>query len=207
MRVADEFFQIGHDQEGEPRIRTGALRLGLAGGLLAELAWVGALAVDGDVLWPVEGRPPGDGLAHLTLDRVAAEPEHRQVRTWLAFLGQDAAELVAARLVRGRSWSRLESRRLGRTTVAHRPVDSSRAGWPQARLWAAAQDGEPFPEPDRVLAGLVGATGLSWLVFRDAGPHAAEHVTREKDRLPPPLRDLVDQVAAAVGDAVLTHRT
>lgn len=207
MLLADDYFQIAHDLEGAPRLTGRSVGLGLAGALLAELVDAGALSVDGDALYPVEGPLPADGLAHMTLDRVASEPEHRLVRTWLEFLARDAGEQVAARLVRRRSWTRVESRRLGRTRVEHVPVDPNRAGWPEARLWTAAHHGRTFTDADRVLAGLVTGTGLSWLVFRNAGTHVTDHVALEASKLSAPLRDLVAQVAATVGDAVLTHRT
>jgi hypothetical protein len=61
--------------------------------------------------------------------------------------------------------------------------------------------------PDVVLAGLVTATGLDTYVLADTPPHARPYLQRVVGGLPPSLREVVAQTAAAVGDAVLNART
>jgi hypothetical protein len=57
------------------------------------------------------------------------------------------------------------------------------------------------------LAGLVDATGLDTYVLADAPPQARPYLRQLLEGLPPSLRDVVDETAAAIGDAVLNART
>ena len=63
-----------------------------------------------------------------------AQPQHREVRTWLAFLGETAVESVAHRLVVAGLWRREEHRRLGRPRITYMPVDANAVVWRSIRL-------------------------------------------------------------------------
>jgi hypothetical protein len=57
------------------------------------------------------------------------------------------------------------------------------------------------------LAGLVLATGLDALVLDGAPAAVFDHLRWAVSRLWPPMLRLVEQTQAAVGDAVLSHRS
>src|ERR1700743_1642557 len=103
--LADEFFLIAHrDYDGRPRLNSSALALGLAGALLVALALHRKLRINPQQLERVVANsdaPPPDATAHAVLDQLAAEPEIRQISTWLQFLAQTAPQRGAERLVRG----------------------------------------------------------------------------------------------------------
>jgi hypothetical protein len=61
--------------------------------------------------------------------------------------------------------------------------------------------------PDIVLAGLVEATGLDAYVLADTPSYARHYLRDLLASLPPSLLELIDETAAAVGDAVLNART
>lgn len=178
LLLADDFFFVAHDST----MRGGHLRV-------------------------VDPTPPWDALAHTVLDHLRAEPGVTSVRDWLRFLGRDAYEKVAQRLVREGHVHAREERRLLRVTMTYEPTTSTRAGWPESRLASRLSAGGALEPPDIVLAGLVTATGLDAYVLADTPPHTRPYLRRVVASLPSSLRSLVDETAAAVGDAVLNART
>src|SRR5262245_19266689 len=149
--------------------------------------------------------PPVDALAHTVLEQLAAEPRHKAVRTWLHYLGHTSASAVGERLVRGGHATKSVSR--WRRTASYLPTDMSAAAWPEARLRMLLTRREHWIWEDVLLAGLVSATGLREHVLWDADPAIRQHLAEVVSWLPPALTELVGQTEAAVGDAVLTHRT
>jgi hypothetical protein len=204
--LADELFLIAHDDTtGRPRLHARAAELGLAGALLGELVLDGRITFHDGRLTVVDRRTPDDALAHLVLDQLIAEPQYRTVRIWLAFLAGESVDAVGQRLERAGQVNRTR-RRWGRA-VRYVPVDASAAAWPGHRLRLVLLRGEPLAGTDALLAGLVAATGLSSLVLWDAPASSHQYLASLVAALPPPLRDLVAHLEAAVGDAVLSHRT
>jgi hypothetical protein len=65
---------------------------------------------------------------------------------------------------------------------------------------------EPLETPDVVLAGLVDAIGLSPQVLWGTNSSTASFRDHLVSLLPAPLRALIAETRAAVGNAVLTHR-
>jgi hypothetical protein len=208
--VADEFFRIAHqDRTGRPRLHPRAVGLGLAAGLLAELAIQGRIDLRGDgLLSVIRADPPPDALAHTTLDQLRGQPQHRDVRTWLAFLEGGAADAVGQRLVRAGYVRAVEHRRLWSSRVVYVPVDLNHAAWPEVRLARLLTMSGRLDEADATLAGLVSVTGLTRHVLWDPATHDAglHHLARVVARLRPTLHHLIAYTEAAVGDAVLTPR-
>jgi hypothetical protein len=206
--LADELFWIAHgDMSGQPQLHPKAMGLGLAAGLLGELVLAGYLDVAEGVVEVLSRESPPDVLAHSTLDQILAEPGVQGVRTWLAFLGQDAEETVGRRLWR----AGLVERRLARwprRSVRWLPRDGIAAARPSNRLYLALTRNERLSVGDATLAGLVAAVGLTRAVLFDAGPHSAstQRLTAWVGALPLSLHELVAQTEAAVGDLVLSHR-
>ena len=209
MLVADDLFLVAlDDRTGRSRLHARAMGLGLAGGLLAELVLSGTITVEsGRFLFSRQSprHHPPDPLTARTLDQLLREPQH-DLRVWLAYLARDAVEPVAERLIRAGVITRERQRGLLRTTVSYLPVDATVVAWRAVRLAQLVVRREEMSWPDRVLAGLVSATDLARQVLWDAEPSAFAHLEHVVGTLPAPLRAIVAQVEALVGDSVLTHR-
>ena len=99
-RVGDDLWLLAHDDvTGKPYVQPRPLGLGLAGGLLAELALAGAVNVRRDhiTVLPVRRRP-ADALLSRVLGQLEGEPEAHPVGEWLAYLARTAPGEVAVRL-------------------------------------------------------------------------------------------------------------
>jgi hypothetical protein len=208
MLLADDFFLIAHDdRDGRSRLSPKAVELGLAGALIGELVLEQRVLVEGAQLRVISRDPPSDALAHTTLATMLAEPQHREVRTWLAYLGQSAVDSTGQRLVREGLVERTHVRRLLRTTVRYLPIDVNLPAGRVVRLRRLLTNAEPLRVADSTLAGLIHATGLTGHVLWDGDAMSMRRLQALIAMLPHPLRDLVIQVEAAVGDAVLAQRT
>jgi hypothetical protein len=207
--LADELFCIAHDDRtGRCRLRARVLGLGLAAGLLGELALFDRVSVHDGGVHVVRRDPPPDAVAHATLALLLAQPQHRDVRTWLAFLAETAVGSVAHRLTVGGAGRREEQRRLGRTRISHTPTDANAVVWRSMRLARVLTSPAPMSVPDMVLAGLVAVVGLAEVVLwqpqlREAG---RARITAEVGRLDWSLYHLLASTEAALGDAVLAPR-
>ncbi|MEV4515601.1 GPP34 family phosphoprotein [Dactylosporangium sp. NPDC049525] len=209
MLLADEFFCVAHDDRtGRSRLNPRVLGLGLAGALLGELVLFGRIVIDDGEVCVVRHGPPADPLAHETLMQVLAQPQHREVRTWLAYLAETAPDAVGRRLARAGVWRRVERRRFGRVRVSWLPVDVNVVAWRPIRLAGLLISRDPIGVPDVMLAGLVAVTGLTGAVLwqpegRELG---TARLSAEVARLDRSLFHLLAFVEAAVGDAVLAPR-
>jgi hypothetical protein len=207
--LADELFCIAHDDRtGRCRLHPRVLGIGLAAGLLGELVLFERVDVRDGGLSVVRRDPPPDAAAHATLALLLAQPQHRDVRTWLAFLAETSVETVAGRLVLAGLWRRQEHRRLARTRISYLPTDANAVVWRAMRLARVLTSGASVSVPDAVLAGLIAVTGLTEVVLwqpevREAG---RARIAAEVGGLPWPLYHLLAFTEAAVGDAVLTPR-
>ncbi|MEH0936994.1 GOLPH3/VPS74 family protein [Micromonospora psammae] len=204
MLIADEFFLIAHnDSRGKAKLHPTATGLGLAGGLLGELILFGQITVASGQVTVVDRRPPADALSHTVLDQLIGESQHRELRTWLAFLAQSATTSVGERLARAGVLRRQEKRSLLRSSVNYVPIDLNAVAWPATRLAALLERAEPPSVPDATLLGLVAAAGLTREVLWSAGPRAHHRLGLLLQALPAPLKELVAHTEAAVGAAVL----
>jgi hypothetical protein len=68
------------------------------------------------------------------------------------------------------------------------------------------QHERPLDEPDTVLAGLIDATGLDPVVLWGIDSRTVQYRDWCVSNLAPPLRELIAETKAVVGNAVLTHR-
>jgi hypothetical protein len=210
--LADEFFLIAHeDRTGRSRLHPRATGLGLAACLVGELILQGRMQVTDGELAVVSLRPPGDLLAHNVLDLVAQQPQHRDLRTWLAVLAQDGAARVGERMLRAGMVEPVTRRRLTGTQTLYMPVRPDQrnvAAWASARLANLLVTGRPLDINDRLLAGLVAATGLTRHVLWNATAHrpGLTHLYTVVDSLPSGLRELVEQTEASVGSVLAVGR-
>ncbi len=208
MLLADDFFLIAHDdRDGRARLSPKSVELGLAGALIGELVLEQRILVEGPRLRLISREPPSDALAHTTLATMLAEPQHREVRTWLAYLGQTATDSIGQRLVRAGIVEQQQVRKLLRTTVRYVASDINLPAGRVVRLRRLLTSGEPMRVADTTLGGLAEATGLTGHILWDSDATSVRRLHAMVAALPPPLRDLIVQVEAAVGDAVLAQRT
>ncbi|GII25605.1 GOLPH3/VPS74 family protein [Planosporangium mesophilum] len=207
MLLADDFFLLAHDErDARPRLSPRAVELGLAGAMLGELVLERRVTVEGALLSVVRWDPPADALAHTTLATVTSEPEHREVRTWLSYLGRTAVESVGQRLVRAGVMRQTQSRRLLKTVNRYLVNDLNLPAARVLRLRRVLTGAEPMYVADATVIGLAAATGLTRHVLWDGAPASVKQVHAAVRSLPPPFRDLVATVEEAVGDAVLAQR-
>ncbi len=202
--LANELFLMAHDdQTGKPRLNARSAGIGLAAALLAELIMAQKITIRGGAIVVCNRSAPSDALAHTTVDQIVAEPQHHAVRTWLAFLGQEAADAVGQRLARSGIVRREIQRRVFKQQASYVPADPESASWPWVRLRLRLARSQPMDEPDIVLSGLVSASGLDeW----DDTPGARQYLGRLMSYLPPPMQELIAETEALVGDGVLNHR-
>jgi len=210
--LADQFYLIAHeDQTGRSRLHPRATGLGLAAGLLGELMLLDRVRVYGGELGVVNREPPGDALAHNVLDLLIVQRHHRELRTWLAFLAQDAAIRVGERLLRAGVVEPVTRRRLRGTQTLYMPMNSDQrnaAAWAPVRLANILVEGRAMDIADRVLAGLVLATGLTRHVLWDFSMqrHGLTTLYSVVDSLPSDLRELVEHTEASVGSVLAAGR-
>ncbi|MBB5630137.1 hypothetical protein BJ981_005901 [Sphaerisporangium krabiense] len=188
--------------------------LGLAAALLGELMLAGRIAVhkvEGETRLLPAGPPhPGAGagaghpehgqdmVTRAVLDHIVAEPSHR-FRTWLQFIARTAHADVATRMTAA---ALLRPQRM-RLSSRYLPVDANQAAWPVGRLNLAVRRRESLNTQDRVLLGLLVATGVGRHVLWE---HNAAYLAQSAAGLAAPLQELLAQTEAAVGDAVISRR-
>src|SRR5258706_14856359 len=147
-------------------------------------------------LYVVSREPTGAPLSHDVLDLLIAQPQHRELRTWLAFLAQDAAIKVGERLLRAGVVEPVVRRKLMSTQTLYMPMSSDQrnfAAWAPVRLADMLVHRRAMNLSDRVLAGLVAATGLTRHVLWDFAAHrkALAHLPTVVASLPHDLLQLV----------------
>lgn len=207
--LADEFFRLAHhDTTGKPLLHPRATSLGLAAALIGELLFERKLRLRDGQLFPWQQTPPGDALAHATLDQLLAQPQHTKVHVWLGFLSTNVYSDVAGRLWRAGHVRPVTGRRLLRSAaVTYVPTDLLTAAGPWINLTAAMRRREPVGWAEGFLLCLTAATGLDSFLFRDQPPAAVDRFKQLCATAPAPIGELMAITAAAVGDAVLSYRT
>jgi len=211
--LADQYFLIAHeDRTGRSRLHPRATGLGLAAGLLGELILLGRVSVHDGELRVLSRATPGDVLAHNVLDLLVAQPHHRDLHTWLAYLAQDAAVKVGERLLRAGAVEVVTRRRLmGSNQTLFLPMNASQrnaAAWAASRLANVLVEQARMDIADRALSGLVYATGLTKHVLWDFPVHrpGVTHLYSILDSLPSDLRELVEHTQTSVGSVLAAGR-
>jgi hypothetical protein len=208
--LGDDYYRFAHhDVTGRPRLHPMAVDIGCAAALLGELIGTRHVTVEGTAVAVIERRPPSDSLMHVILDQLIAEDSRgHDVRTWLNFFAKDASKQIAQRLLRGNHVRMAPLRRLGRQTgVVYVPTDINKAALPWALLSQHVRRHDPLNYDELALAGLVVATGLDTFLLDDAPTETFDYLRDQVGRLWPPMRSLLHETHAAIGDAVLSHRT
>ncbi|MFL6145664.1 MAG: GPP34 family phosphoprotein [Labedaea sp.] len=218
VRLADELFLAAHDHDtGHLRIRLhrSGLELGLAGALLAELVLDRRIDLRQGRIVPVSRTPMDDILSQTVLADVVSElhvaGSPHTVRVWLAYLSHSSVGQVRNRLCfngvlredSGRRW-------WGGPATLYTAVDLTAALGPESAVHSLlTHDHAPDHTPSALaFAAFADACGLlpkiTWWHEQRVGLRRRLAVLREQ--LPRPVRELVDQTQAAVGDAVVGRR-
>ena len=155
--------------------------------------------------------PPGDALAHNVLDLLIVQRHHKDLRTWLAFLAQDAVVGVGERLLRAGVVEPVTHRNLRGTQTLYMPMNPSQrntAAWATSRLANLLVHDRPMELGDRLLAGLVVATGLTRYVLWDVATHrpGLPRLYAAIESLPPDMLELVEHTEACVGSVLAAGR-
>ncbi len=205
-RVGDDLWLLAHDDvTGKPYVQPRPLGLGLAGGLLAELALAGAVNVRGDDITVLAvRRRPADALLALVLGQIEGEPDAHPVGEWLAYLARTTPAEVAARL----EACGYVTHDKGLLPWRNRwvPTDRDSAFAPVLRVRAVLDAARPLTASGVVLAGLADACGLGFRLAYYAPGWPARPLHRAIAQLPAGLQDLIAHTKAAVDSAVLAHR-
>jgi hypothetical protein len=210
--LADQFFLIAHeDRTGRSRLHPRATGLGLAAGLIGELMLIGRVRVLDGELRVASREPPGDVLAHDILDLLVAQPQHRDVRTWLAYLAQDAEIKVGERLLRAGAVEPVVRRRLMGSQTLYMPMNTDQrnaAAWAPVRLANLLVQRRGMDTADRTLAGLVLATGLTRFVLWDFPVHrpGVTQLHAMVESLPAELLELIEHTQVSVGSVLAAGR-
>ncbi|WP_406083584.1 GPP34 family phosphoprotein [Micromonospora zamorensis] len=207
-RIADEFFYMAHDdQTGRPRLFDTALASGLAAALLAELYYEHRITFERGKVRVLQTFPPKDWLQHLVLDRLIAEPQHTDTRTWLTFLATTAREQVATRMWQVGFLQQTQVSRLWRQRTVYVPTDINTAAWSWARLSQQVRNYRQLDHFDIALAGLTLHTQLDTALLDGASYSAQAHLRQLVNQSWLPLRDLLADLSSVIGAGVLSHRT
>jgi hypothetical protein len=206
LLLADDFFFAVHDDvNGKVRLTDRGAGLGLAAGLLGELVLFRKITLERGHVVVIDNRPVRDALVNVVLEDLLGEPEPRPVRDWLRYLSRSAYDMVGQRMMR-RGLVRMSQAKVFRRAAVYRPVDLNAAAWPIVRIAQKLGRREQLVLPDVVLAGLIMATGLAKHLRAEAVDDISEYLGHLVSRLPTPLRVLVAETEAAIGEAVLHHR-
>jgi hypothetical protein len=209
LPVGDSYYFIAHDyMVGRRRLNQRVMGIGLGAALLGELVLSGNVDVHGDGVYIISRNPPSDPQTHSLLAEMLAQPQHRGLRTWLAFLAVAAQGRVADRLKLRHLLKEVEQRKLIGSRTVLLPTDVNDAAWQAIRLERLLNTNTRMSHSDCFLAGLVSATGLMPHVLwdpstNDVGYEVLPHVMNS---LHPALHAIVRQAEAAVGQAVLAPR-
>ena len=205
-RVGDDLWLLAHDDvTGKPYVQPRPLGLGLAGGLLAELALAGVVNVRGDdVTMLAVRRRPADVLLAQVLGQIEGEADAHPVGEWLAYLARTAPAEVAARLERSGYLAYDKGLLPWRNRWV--PTDRDSAFAPVLRVRAVLDAARPLTASGVVLAGLADACGLGFRLAYYAPGRPVRPLHQAVAQLAPGLQDLVAHTKAAVDSAVLAHR-
>jgi len=197
-------YLLAHDDAtGRPFLQSRALGVGLAGALLGELMFAGAIWIRADQIDFTARGEPADELGRQVLSMLLAEPVRYPVRDWLTVLAVTSAQDVGRRLGHAGYLTQVRSRWRGTRWV---PADPDAAFAPMIRVRAVMDPARPATVSDAALAGLAVACGLGPRVLPYGPPGGRRALDDATRHLHPGLRELIAQTQAAVDSALLSHR-
>lgn len=212
MVSADFYWLAHHDVTGKPRLHDRAVQMGCAAALLIDLIGGCHLEVSGGVLKETAQPEPAPAVLQRALRQVLCESQHNRrhgVAVWLDYLSRQAPTRIAEHLADAGHLERRTRRSMlvGPTATVYVPVDTNRAATPWALLVSRLRRGDMLGGEWLYLAGLVVASGLESFVLDGAPASTHEHLRQQVAAVPHQIREVLRHTHAAVGRAVLSHRT
>ncbi|HEY2950274.1 MAG TPA: GPP34 family phosphoprotein [Micromonosporaceae bacterium] len=223
MPLADNFFLLVHDGSGRSLLHSRATAYGLAASVLLDLAGTGHIvlrqrlviarsSIDHPAGLAAGGRipPPATPLLHHVWEQIQRERQPLDVRTWLAALAPTITDTVGERLGRA---GLVRVQEVGVVRRSHRyvPVDRLASAKISAILGSKLASRARLDWDDVLLAGLASATGLQGEILATdqtgAGQAYLGELFQEVRQRYPDILMLFTETEAAVGDAVITHRS
>jgi hypothetical protein len=184
-----------------------ALNYGLAGAVLADLAWAGKIDTDQERLTVLDPSPTGDSLLDPWLELIAAEKNVHSVSHWLFALAERRKEIEQPALDRlmARGILRREDKKILWVIGLRRypTIDGQERTEVRTRLGQLIL-GEDLPDPrDAMLIGLLRGCRLTDSIFN--GP---EFAARDQRLATLAKMDLVGrEVASATTEAIISLTT
>jgi hypothetical protein len=150
-------------------------------------------------------------LAKQVLGRILTEPTIIDSREWIAYFAEHSIAAVSQRLV---ETQHLHPTRRSRLFAKHpntfHPTEPSRAAWRSMRIRDALMNRNPMSWPDVALVGFLSATGfletVLWGTSMATTQEYASAAITQFHKHSPGVHELIIQVQALAGDAVLSHR-
>jgi len=210
MPLADTFYFVAHESFGVRRLAVSedAVKIGLAGALLGELVLSQNVDIRRGALTLTGAELPDDRLLRQLLEKMEELWDERDLRFWLSLVADKAHLHVRGRLYENGSVKTVTERRFLRTRSVVVPTKPNLAAWQPLRLARVLDDPRSMCRADRLLAGLVDATGLTSHVLRDTETPRASRVVLPQmvAALDSAASETVNHTKAAVAAAALAPR-
>ncbi len=204
LGLAEEFFLVSHNREGEAYIGESSLGLGVAGAILIELAQAGLITIGERVTVDESADRTGHPYAVFVELITTAHPERReqQLWRWVRDLQAEALRQVSQRLEDAGLVTPEESRSalrwLGRK-LRYRPSNDPAAGAPASSLRRLLTRLEGEDVPTVALAALVDVTeGHECILVKLPRVQMKQRIEGLAATLPPGMRDVIAAVDRAI---------
>jgi hypothetical protein len=204
LGLAEEFFLVNHNREGDAYIGESSLGLGVAGAILIELAQAGLITVGERVVVDDSADRAGHPYSVFADLIATADPERRdqQLWRWVRDLQGEALRQVSQRLEDAGlvtpEDSRSPLRWLGRK-LRYRPSTDPAAGAPASSLRRLLTRVEADDVPTVALAALVDVTeGHECILVKLPRAQMRQRIEGLAATLPPWTRDVVAAVDRAI---------
>lgn len=215
--LADNLWLTSHEErDGKLRASPLAIGLGLSGGLLGELLLAGRIGCtpDGRLQLTDQSRNAiGDNpLADFVLRDIVKEMSKERhdrvdhVSDWLTSLSTRAEGWVARRLRDQGVVEQVEIRKLFKTETRNTVIHLGDGDAPTSNLRGRLERRETLQDRHIAFAGFALAMNLDSVVLRDTSENAKRYLADLMRNSRQPLRSLIAETDAAIGNPVLTHR-
>ncbi|GAA1609836.1 GPP34 family phosphoprotein [Catellatospora bangladeshensis] len=209
LGLAEEFFLVNHDRDGDAYIGESSLGLGVAGAILIELAQAGLITVGERVVVDDSADRTGHPYAVFADLIATADPERRdqQLWRWVRDLQAEALRQVSQRLEDAGlvtpEDSRSPLRWLGRK-LRYRPSADPAAGAPASSLRRVLTRVEAEDVPTVILAALVDVTeGHECILVKLPRAQMRQRIEGLAATLPPWTREVVAAVDRAIAERAI----
>ena len=199
------YWLVHHDWTGEPFTSERVAGVMVATAILADLMDAGAAGVvDGDIVVLQPALKPPDPVGKEVVGQIAKEEKRYPVEKWLEFLGMEACQRVAERMVAD-GLARVEKvgwRRQSAFVAAERDLG---AAWVRAGLARSVSEHLHLSDEQAFLLRLAQYSSLNQQIFNEVHPKSLEDAYAWAASALPELDELLDAAARTILAAALTH--